>query len=68
MARLTIEFPDRVGSILAKLAQDGQTTKADVIRRALALYEYVNREAVESKRKLSITDQQDKVLKDIVLS
>lgn len=68
MARLTIEFPDRIGIVLTQLAKDGQTTKADVIRRALALYEYVSREAVESKRKLSITDRDGRVLKDIVLS
>ena len=66
MPRITIEFPDEVNEILNDLAQKDHTTKADVMRRALALYNYVHKEAVDKKRKLSITDDQDTILKDIV--
>lgn len=66
MPRLTIEFPDQISEILTSLAKKDQTTKVDVIRRALALYNYVHREAVDKKLKLSITDDRDAILKDIV--
>lgn len=66
MPRMTIEFPDQINEILNQLAQKDQTTKADVLRRALALYNFVHKEAVEKKMKISITDDNDKILKDIV--
>jgi len=66
MPRLTIEFPEQIAQILTDLAAKDHTTKVDVIRRALALYNYVHREAVDKKLKLSITDDRDEILKDIV--
>ncbi|MBM3237047.1 hypothetical protein FJZ31_12215 [Candidatus Poribacteria bacterium] len=68
MPRLTIEFPDKVNDILKELAKKDQTTKVDVLRRALALYNYVHKEAIEQDKKLSITDEEDKIIKDIVFS
>ena len=66
MPRLSIEFPDKVNDILTQLARKDQTTKVDVLRRALALYNYVHREAADKKLKLSITDDQDTIVKDII--
>lgn len=66
MPRLTIEFSNQVNEILDNLAQKDQTTKVEVLRRALALYNYVHKEAVEKERKVSITDSDDKVIKEIV--
>ena len=67
MPRLTVEFPEQVDEILKDLAKKGQTSKVDVIRRALALYNYVDREVKEKDLKLSVIDRSDKVLKEIVL-
>lgn len=67
MPRLTIEFPEQVDEILKDLAKKGQTSKVDVIRRALALYNYVDREVKEKDLKLSVIDRSDRVLKEIVL-
>lgn len=66
MPRLTIEFPDKVNDLLKELAEKDQTTKVDVLRRALALYNYVHREAFDKSLKLSITDDENKILKDIL--
>ena len=66
MPRMTIEFPDQINEILNQLAEKDQTTKADVLRRALALYNFVHKEAVDKNMKLSVTDDNDKILKDIV--
>ena len=50
-----------------RLAKEDHTTKADVLRRALALYDYLHREAVKKDRKLTIRDRDsDKVYTDIV--
>lgn len=67
MARLTVEFPPAVNDILEKLADAEQTTKRETIRRALALYNYIHEQGVTGEdRKLSITDRNDRILKDIV--
>ena len=66
MPRLTIEFPEQVNQILKDLANKDETTKVDVLRRALALYNYLHREAIDKDLKLSITDDQDKIIKEIV--
>ncbi len=67
MPRITIEFPEQVDKILKELAEKGDTSKVDVIRRALALYNYVNKEVKEKNLKLTIADEEDKILKEIVL-
>jgi len=68
MPRLTIEFPDEVNQILEKLAEKDQTTKRDVLRRALALYNPLFEQGVRAggDRKVSITDKDDHILKDII--
>lgn len=66
MARLTLEVSEDVDALLRDLAQAEKIDKYEVIRRALALYQYVHREAVEQKHKLSITDDHDTVIKNIV--
>lgn len=68
MPRLTIEFPDQVNDILTDLAKKDGTTKVDILRRSLALYNYAHREVAEKDRKLSITDSDDKVLKDLIFA
>jgi predicted transcriptional regulator len=68
MSRLTIEFPDEGDKILKKLAEDDSTSKREVIRRALALYNYLHEEGVkkDTGKRLSITDKEGAVLKDIL--
>lgn len=65
MAKFTIEFPDEVTELLDRLAAREGISRAEVIRRALALYNYAQQETVVKKHKLSITDDQDKILRDI---
>lgn len=67
MAKLTVEFNDRMNEMLEELAAKEDTTKVDVIRRALALYKYVEDEVGDSdKRRLAISEG-DRVLKEIVV-
>ena len=66
MPRMTIEFPHQTNEMLKDLAEKGQTTKVDVLRRALALYNYVQREAKDKDRRLLITGSDDEAIKEIV--
>lgn len=68
MPRLTIEFSHDVNDVLKKLAKADQTSKREVLRRALALYNYLYDQDVRpgGDRKVSVTDNDDKILKDIV--
>lgn len=67
MPRLTLEFTDELYKKLNDLAARERIDAVEVIRRALALYSYTREEAVDKEgRKLSITDEKNKVLKNIL--
>lgn len=68
MARMTIEFPDKVNTMLEDLAKKDQISKVEVIRRALALYSYAHEETESKKRKVSITNDKDQIVKDILFN
>lgn len=67
MARLTVEFPDRVNTMLEKLSVKEDTSKVEVLRRALALYDYVHTEAFDVGKKLTIVGAPTDPVKEIVL-
>ena len=66
--RYTIDLDPSFDQALSGLAESKGTSKAEIIKRALATYKYISGQApTNSDRKVSITDQNDKVLKDIVI-
>jgi predicted transcriptional regulator len=65
--KLTVEFSDKMNEILEDLANEKETTKVDVLRRAVALYKYLDSEQKgDETKRVSIT-QDGKAVKDIVL-
>lgn len=68
MARLTVQFPEATSQILAELSERDEVTKTEVLRRALSLYKYLEKETRDGKRKVAIADEDDKVLKEIVIT
>jgi len=70
MARLTIDFPDEINEIVEKLAKQEKTSKREIVRKALAMYNYLNEEGVKmgGERNVAITDKNDKVLTRIVFA
>jgi flagellin-specific chaperone FliS len=70
MARLTIQFPERTSKILEELSEDNEVTKTEVLRRAVALYKYLNEEVRKGKgkNKVVIADEHDKILKEIAMT
>ena len=69
MPRYTIDFDDNFDKLLSELVKStGATTKADVIRRAVASYKFLKSEAPETEeKKVSITTKDGKIVKDIIL-
>lgn len=66
--RYTIDLDPVFDKTLAGLAVAKGTSKAEIIKRALATYSFISRQIpAESGRKVSITDASDKVLKDIII-
>lgn len=68
MPRYTIDFDDSFDKTLTDLVKTSDaTTKADVIRRAVAAYSYLKKAQQAGKNaKIAITED-DKVTKEIVL-
>lgn len=70
MAKLTVEFSDQLNRILEDLARKEETSKTQVLRKAIALMKIVEKETEtqnEGERKLAIADENDNVVKEIVL-
>ncbi len=67
MAKLTIQFGEQMDDLLEQLAKEKGITKAEVLRRALAIYKYADDETKSGEKRLSITSAKDnKIVKDIV--
>ena len=67
-SRFTIDLDSSFNQKLSTLAEEKNTTKAEIIKRALATYSYISGQMpTDSGRKVSITDSDDKVLKDIII-
>jgi len=68
MPRYTIDFDDDFDQTLTELVKTSDaTTKADVIRRAVATYSYLKKAQKSGQNaKVAITED-DKVTKEIVL-
>ncbi len=69
MPRYTIDFDEEFEKTLTDLVKNTDaTTKADVIRRAVASYSYLRKQQREhTDTKLRIVDKDDKPLQEIIL-
>jgi hypothetical protein len=67
MPRLTLDVDEKFNDNLTRLAAG--TTKAEVIRRALASYQYLKSQVPDHSgdKRISITDATGSILKDVIL-
>lgn len=67
MERFTVNIDDKFSKTLTELANGG--SKADVIQRAVASYQYLKSEVPNegSGKRVSITDTTGKVLQNVTL-
>lgn len=68
MARLTVQFPDATNEVLTELSEKDQVSKTEIIRRALAVYKYLETETRDGKHKVAIIDENGKVVKEILIT
>ncbi len=68
MARLTVQFPDKTTQILTELSDQEEVSKTEILRRAVSLYRFLQNETREGKHKITIADENDKVVKEIVMT
>ena len=66
MPRLTLDIDDKFNKSLTELANG--STKAEVIRRALATYQYLKSQVPDqsSGKRVSITDAAGNIEKDVI--
>jgi hypothetical protein len=67
MARFTIDTDQQFDQNLADLVNMTGGTKADVLRKALATYKYLKTEDQQPENKVSITNKDNVVVKDVIL-
>ena len=62
MKRMTIEFNEKTDETLKKWANKAGTSKVDILRKAVALYDYLSSEETEKKHNILIADEDNHVL------
>ena len=67
MSRFTIDTDQQFDQNLTDLVNMTGGTKADVLRKALATYKYLKTEDQQSQNKVSITNKDNVVVKDVIL-
>lgn len=67
MARFTIDTDQQFDRNLDDLMKMTGGTKADVLRKAVATYKYLKTEDQQPQNKVSITNKENVVLKDVIL-
>ena len=66
MGRFTLTLPNRVEEAMTRMAKEEGISKAEVFRRALALYGYIQKETSDTKKEVAITDENGRVEKVLV--
>jgi hypothetical protein len=67
MTRYTIDLSEDFDRILSRIASEKEITKSEVIRNAVASYWYLIQEIEREDLKVSISNREDKVVKDVIL-
>lgn len=68
MKRFTLDLTSSAADELERLAEALGVTKAELMRRALGLMKVAVRETADGKKKLTISNDQDVVEKEVLLS
>ena len=67
MPQYSVNFTDNFDKVLTDASKAQGSTKADIIRKAVASYVYLTKETVNTGRKVSITDDKNRIIKDVML-
>lgn len=68
MSKYTVDFGEQLDRTIERLAKEKGTTKADVLRRAIASYDYLVQQVNPTTgMKIAVSDGNDRVVKEVVL-
>lgn len=66
-SKYTIGFPPKIAEKLEKLSEEEQITKAEILKKSIIVYD-VFLEELEKGNKIAILDQDNKLIKEILLT
>jgi predicted transcriptional regulator len=66
-SKYTVEFNAEVEEVLSALAARQHVTKAQVIRRAIALMNFFDEEASKPDQKIGISDADGKLIREVII-
>ena len=66
MARYTLDLGPKFDKMLSELAENKETTKSEVIRRAVASYALLNQQTEQGNR-ISVLDEKSNVVREVLL-
>lgn len=66
--RILVDIPEAWAKKITELARNRGVSEKELVSRAIFTYESLCRELLVSGAKVSITDREDKVLKDVILA
>ncbi len=64
---MNVEFNDKMTQVLETLAEAHDTSKVEILRRAIAVYNFLENETTTGNRKVVIAEG-DRIIKEIVLT
>ena len=67
MPKLTVRFGEKTDKLLKELAEEKDTTKTEIIRRALMTYKYLNDETKDGDQRVSVMSKKGKTIKEVIL-
>ncbi len=68
MPTYTVQFPDETDKVLQEMSRKQDVDKKEILRRAIALYKYLEEELDKGDgNKLVIADKDDKPVKEVVI-
>jgi len=66
--KMTVDFNEQFTDMLEQLAKREGRTRAEILRRSISLYKYLDdeiREGEQEGRSVSVTDRKGNILKEI---
>ena len=66
--RLSVNLPDEAAAVLKDLADRREISLTEAVRRAIAIYKYVDDEVVTAGKQLQVVDDSDNVTSVALIS
>ncbi len=68
MSRTTVTMSPKLEEIITRLAYHEETTKCDIIRKSIAMYNYFYKEVYEKHNRIILIDKEKNPIKEFILN